>query len=68
MYMIKDIVPGVYLVAKGRASSVSRSLVIAEADIYTVYENKLVTSGSRTFMKGPVKLEDIRIKLSGAGE
>ena len=67
-YLVKAIVPGVPLVAKGRTTSVSKSLVLAESEIYLRTEDgsegKLVASGSGTFMKGPVKLEDIRKNLN----
>ncbi len=61
-YLLKAIVPGVKLVAKGRTTSVSKSLVVAEAEIYTVVDNNLVAQGSGSFMKSPVSLDELRKK------
>ncbi|GMI38496.1 hypothetical protein TeGR_g4096 [Tetraparma gracilis] len=62
-YLVRAVVPGTELVARGVVKSRSRSLTIAEATIHTAADGKLVASGSGTFHPSPVKLADLKSKL-----
>lgn len=61
VYLIKAVMPGVPLIAKGWVTSAGKSLIIAEAKLLTRDDEKIVATGSGSFMKSPVPLNSLTL-------
>ena len=57
--------PGTPLVARGRVTSVSRNLVVAEATLEDAASGKLCAQGSGTFQPSPFALDSVREYAEG---
>ena len=59
-YMMRPVDPGVHVVAKGRVTSVSKALMVAESTLEEVESGKLVAQGSGTFQRGSMPLQALK--------
>ena len=64
-YMVRPVPPGVQLVARGRVTSASKALVVAESTLTEAETGKLVAQGSGTFQKGPFPLTAVGAYAEG---
>ena len=62
--IMRPVLPGTELIAKGVVTSNSKSLIVADSQLYTG-DGKLVATGSGTFMKQPkLAIGDFKKKLN----
>ena len=65
IYMVRPVNPGTQLVAKGRVTSASKALVVAESTLEEAGSGKLVAKGSGTFQPGPFPLTAVDAYAEG---
>lgn len=58
-YIVRPVLEKTKLHAFGKIINVSKSLIIAESTVVEENTNKIVATGSGTFMKGPIPLNNV---------
>jgi uncharacterized protein (TIGR00369 family) len=62
--LLKPVLPGTELVARGRVISASKSIIVAESSLFDA-DGTLLATGSGTFMKNPkLNLEALRTRMN----